>query len=123
MEPTKHHKPYGRSSISRDPNRCAYLRTSGVFSSHQCKHKRHPDTLDGAFCKTHCPDRKKAKRDKKYAEWVAAGAAERSAREAADRRNDLKAEAAALLHGILSGEMTQADPACRDWFVKWAGDE
>ena len=120
MEPTKHHKPYGYiSSISPDPNRCAKVTTSSVISSHQCKNKRHPDTLDGAFCKVHCPDRKKAKREKKYAEWVAERQAHMAKAKAAAYRDDLKAEAAALLHRILAGEITPADPDCRDWFAKW----
>lgn len=119
MELTKHHRDhYGPSwnIFSASPERCAAAVWNGV-GFYQCQNKRHPDTLDGAFCKTHCPERKKARQVKRDAARRVEAAGRRAYHAKEAKRRALEREAARLLEPIAEGRpITDAVFA---WLEAW----
>ncbi len=123
MELTKHHTKADYGPVYRqhspDPERCAgRVYHFGAFFV-QCRHKRHPDTLDGAFCKAHCPERKKARQEKRNAARRAEAAGRRAYYEKEANRRKLKDEAAQLLADAVAGNISLSSADVRQWWSKW----
>lgn len=116
MSMTNHHRR------SANPERCAADVFDGWHLS-QCRSKRHPDTLDGAFCKTHCPERKKAKREKRDAARRAKSAERQAYYEKKARQEKLKDEAVSLIKGFAAFGTGAVGEASKKWLAKWKATE